>query len=90
MFYCENSKTKHEIENTVALHEKKDSIQKPEKSLSSEITCPKCGHKKIETLPTEDCQLRYTCENCKTVLYPKEEDCCVFCTYGDKKCPSKQ
>jgi len=56
----------------------------------SEITCPKCGHKKIETLPTDVCQLSYTCENCKTVLHPKEGDCCVFCTYGDHKCPSKQ
>ena len=62
------------------------------KSLStqSEITCPNCGHKKTETLPTEICQLAYTCEKCKTVMHPKDGDCCVFCTYGNHKCPSMQ
>ncbi|MCE3278604.1 MAG: hypothetical protein K0S44_795 [Bacteroidetes bacterium] len=59
-------------------------------STQSEITCPNCGHKKTETLPTEICQLAYTCEKCKTVMHPKEGDCCVFCTYGDHKCPSMQ
>lgn len=59
-------------------------------SMKSEITCPKCGHKKVETLPTDVCQLSYTCEKCGTVMHPKEGDCCVFCTYGDHKCPSKQ
>jgi hypothetical protein len=57
---------------------------------TSEITCPKCGHKKTEVMPTEVCQIKYTCEKCKTVLYPKEGDCCVFCTYGTHKCPSMQ
>ncbi len=59
-------------------------------SSQSTITCPKCAHKKTETLPTEVCLLSYTCENCKTVLHPKADDCCVFCSYGDHKCPSKQ
>ena len=56
----------------------------------SEITCPKCGHKKLETLPTDVCVIKYTCENCNTELTPKAGDCCVFCTYGTHKCPSKQ
>lgn len=56
----------------------------------STITCAKCGHKKLETMPTEVCQLSYTCEMCRAVLHPKDGDCCVFCTYGDHKCPSKQ
>ena len=59
-------------------------------STTSEITCPKCGHKKTETLPTDVCVIKYTCENCKTELTPKVGDCCVFCTYGTHKCPSKQ
>ena len=59
-------------------------------SLQSEITCPKCGYKSIETLPTEVCQIKYICKSCNAVLYPKDGDCCVFCTYGDQKCPSKQ
>lgn len=59
-------------------------------SLTSEITCPLCGRQKVEVLPTRYCVLRYTCESCKTVLTPKEGDCCVFCSYGTHKCPSKQ
>ena len=63
---------------------------KNEISLTSDITCPKCGFKKTETVPTDVCLLKYTCEKCKTVLSPKDDDCCVFCSYGTLKCPSKQ
>lgn len=59
-------------------------------SLQSEITCPSCRHKKIETMPTDVCQFSYQCESCKAVLKSKEGDCCVFCSYGSKPCPSKQ
>ena len=61
-----------------------------ELSETSEITCPKCGHKKVEILPIDVCTIKYTCENCKTELTPKIGDCCVFCTYGTHKCPSMQ
>lgn len=66
----------------------KDSNSKP--SITSEITCPKCGFKKTENLPTDVCVIKYTCKNCNTELTPKVGDCCVFCTYGTHKCPSKQ
>lgn len=59
-------------------------------SMQSEITCPNCGSKKTETMPTDVCLLSYTCQKCQTVLHPKDGDCCVFCTYGDHKCPSMQ
>jgi hypothetical protein len=59
-------------------------------SLESEVTCPKCKFKKKEILPTDYCILKYTCTNCKEILYPDDKDCCVFCTYGTYKCPSKQ
>ena len=59
------------------------------KDLLSEITCPKCGHMKTEIMPTEVCVIRYTCEGCKEELTPKGTDCCVFCSYGSKPCPSK-
>ena len=58
--------------------------------LTSQFTCPKCGHKKMETLPTDVCLLKYTCEKCKADIFPKGGDCCVFCSYGSVKCPSKQ
>ena len=58
--------------------------------LQSVITCPHCGHKKTETMPTDACQYFYECENCKKILKPKAGDCCVYCSYGTVKCPSKQ
>ena len=54
------------------------------------ITCPNCGHRKTEKMPLDACQFFYDCENCKTVLKPKPGDCCVFCSYGDEPCPSRQ
>lgn len=65
-------------------------IDPPALSLGSEITCPKCNFRKKEVMPTDQCLLKYTCTNCRAELYPDEKDCCVFCTYGTHKCPSKQ
>ena len=73
------------IENTI--NNMQSSIEKYE---TCEITCPHCGHKKIELLPTEVCQIKYQCEKCHKTLTPKGNDCCVFCTYSTHKCPSKQ
>lgn len=56
----------------------------------STITCPNCGHKKEETMPTDACEFFYECENCHTLLRPKEGDCCVYCSYGTVACPSIQ
>ncbi len=53
-------KKEHELINAV-----KKIIQQ------STITCPNCGHKKEETMPTEACRFFYECENCKTKLKPK-------------------
>lgn len=58
--------------------------------LRSTITCPNCGHKKEEFMPTDACQFFYECENCKQVLKPKPGDCCVYCSYGTVKCPPIQ
>ncbi|MCF7561595.1 hypothetical protein L3X39_13190 [Sabulilitoribacter multivorans] len=58
--------------------------------LKSEITCTSCGYKKVEEMPTNACQFFYECNNCKTVLKPKEGDCCVYCSYGTVPCPPIQ
>lgn len=58
--------------------------------LESEITCPNCGNKKNEIMPTDACQFFYECERCKQILKPKQGDCCVFCSYGTVRCPSIQ
>jgi hypothetical protein len=56
----------------------------------STLTCPECGHRKTETMPTDACQYFYDCEGCSVVLKPLSGDCCVFCSYGDVKCPPIQ
>ena len=58
--------------------------------LKSVIACPNCGFQKEETMPTDACQFYYECVGCKTLLKPKQGDCCVFCSYGTVKCPSIQ
>ncbi|MHA1211864.1 MAG: GDCCVxC domain-containing (seleno)protein [Candidatus Heimdallarchaeota archaeon] len=58
--------------------------------LQSIITCPNCGFKKEETMPTNYCQVKYKCTNCGSILKPKSGDCCVYCSYGTEKCPPLQ
>lgn len=58
--------------------------------LQSLLTCPNCGFQKEETMPTDACQFFYECETCHVMLRPKAGDCCVFCSFGSVKCPSKQ
>lgn len=36
------------------------------------------------------CQYFYDCKGCGAVLRPQGRDCCVFCSYGDVKCPPIQ
>jgi hypothetical protein len=55
----------------------------------STITCPGCGHKKTETMPTKECVIGYDCEGCGTRLVPTPGSCCVFCSHGDVPCPPK-
>lgn len=56
----------------------------------SNVTCPNCGYKKEDEMPTDSCQYFYECENCKALLRPLEGDCCVYCSYGTIKCPPMQ
>ncbi len=58
--------------------------------LVSTITCPSCGYKSAETMPTDACQFFYECRGCGALLKPKVGDCCVFCSYGDVPCPPIQ
>ena len=58
--------------------------------LTSILTCPECGFEKEEIMPTNSCQFFYECSNCHKRIRPKDGDCCVYCSYGDTKCPIKQ
>lgn len=54
---------------------------------NSTIKCPECDYEKEEIMLTNSCQFFYECTKCKTILRPKEGDCCVFCSYGSVNCP---
>ena len=56
----------------------------------STLTCPECGKQAKNLMPTDACQFFYDCTDCGTVLTPLEGDCCVYCSYGDVKCPPIQ
>jgi len=58
--------------------------------LMATIRCPECNFEKLEEMPTNYWVMYYTCTGCGTVLQPKTGDCCVYCSYADKHCPSKQ
>ncbi|PHS36177.1 MAG: hypothetical protein COA91_12535 [Robiginitomaculum sp.] len=57
---------------------------------TSTITCPKCGHKSADVMPTDACMWFYDCAGCASILKPKKGDCCVYCSYGDVPCPPIQ
>jgi hypothetical protein len=58
--------------------------------LDSVLTCPHCASARNEIMPTDACQFFYECEHCKAILRPKAGDCCVYCSYGSRKCPPVQ
>jgi hypothetical protein len=62
----------------------------PRVILQSTITCPHCGHRAAEQMPTDACRYFYNCTGCGERLKPKPGDCCVFCSYGSVPCPPVQ
>jgi hypothetical protein len=58
--------------------------------LRCEITCPECGSTSTEQMPTDACVFFYECQGCHRLLRPLHGDCCVFCSFGDVKCPPVQ
>src|SRR3972149_5171170 len=57
-------------------------------TLTTTITCPKCGHAAVESMPTDRCVFFYECVECQSVLKPRAGDCCVFCSYGTEGVPT--
>jgi len=58
--------------------------------LQSILTCPECGFKREETMPTDACLWYWVCPRCSIMHRPKPGDCCVFCSYGTVACPPVQ
>lgn len=61
----------------------------PFESVLGILTCPKCKHQQQIPIPTNSCVPFYECQGCGRQIEAKEEDCCVFCSYGDQPCPLK-
>ncbi len=58
--------------------------------LESTLTCPLCGFRSAESMPTDACLYFHECRGCKALLKPRPGDCCVFCSFGTVKCPPIQ
>lgn len=67
-----------------------DTIQPVTPVMICELTCPHCGTRHAETMPTDACIYFFECSACGTILKPKSGDCCVFCSYGSVPCPPIQ
>jgi hypothetical protein len=59
-------------------------------NVNATLTCPNCAHHAHEVMPTDRCVVVYDCPACARTLRPKKGDCCVFCSYADRPCPSVQ
>jgi hypothetical protein len=56
----------------------------------STITCPRCGRRSRDQMPTNASVYFYGCPKCGAIIKPLHGDCCVYCSYGDRPCPTKQ
>jgi hypothetical protein len=59
-------------------------------TMTSELTCPRCGIRHIQMMPADACIYFFECTSCGAMLKPKPGDCCVFCSYGTVPCPPIQ
>ncbi|HJZ32754.1 MAG TPA: GDCCVxC domain-containing (seleno)protein [Hyphomicrobiaceae bacterium] len=58
--------------------------------LQSVICCPMCGHRAVEIMPTDTCQIAYDCKHCGYRMKAIKGRCCVYCCYGTVPCPPAQ
>jgi hypothetical protein len=49
------------------------------------LSCLECAHAKLETMPTDACQYLYESKGCSVLVKPLRGDCCVFCSYGNRR-----
>jgi hypothetical protein len=58
--------------------------------LFSTLTCPNCGHHTEFQMPVHASKKFFECPHCKTSFSSKEDECCIFCTFGSVRCPATQ
>lgn len=59
-------------------------------ALTATLTCPACGTRTSMAMPTDACMFFFPCPGCGVTLKPKRGDCCVFCSYADRRCPPRR
>jgi len=58
--------------------------------LRSTLTCPECGGRTTETMPTDACQYFFACRCCSAVRKPNAGVFCFFCSPAAFPCPPVQ
>ncbi|MCU1522716.1 MAG: hypothetical protein JWN19_3101 [Arthrobacter sp.] len=58
--------------------------------LTGTLTCPACGSQEERAMPTDACVYFHRCAACGATSKARSGDCCVFCSYGDTRCPPMQ
>lgn len=56
----------------------------------SVFTCPVCGKRSRDQMPTDASVCRYRCTKCNAMITPIPGRCCIYCSYGDRRCPYRQ
>lgn len=56
----------------------------------NELTCPECGTKQKGEMLEAAYSYAYQCNGCSEIIEKKNDSCCVYCSYGEVKCPSEQ
>lgn len=56
----------------------------------NKLTCPECASSQNVEMLESGYSYAYQCDNCSEIIEKKEESCCVYCSYGEVKCPSQQ
>ncbi len=56
----------------------------------STLTCPQCGFAETLQMPSDACLWFHQCNRCNALLRPRDNHCCVFCSYGSVPCPPVQ
>ncbi len=54
------------------------------------LTCPHCGHKKLELMQENVSPIKFRCEACKQSVKIPTGVCCIYCHYGDYPCLQAQ
>jgi hypothetical protein len=54
------------------------------------LTCPDCGSKQNVEMLESGYSYAYQCDSCSEIIEKKHESCCVYCSYGEVKCPEEQ